>query len=90
MTRTVHKFPLEGGRTECLVTKGSKFVHFGLQGSELYVWIEVDQNQTEKATLVFSIIGTGWPIPPDLVHRGSVILGVQFVWHLYEHPQLAP
>lgn len=64
------------------VPHGARFLHVGVQGDDVCIWLEVDpENRTTTYTLWS--VGTGWgTVEPFREYLGSVQQG-QYVWHLY-------
>lgn len=84
MTRTVHKYimPAPGGMVQRSIAWPAKIVHVGMQGDYPQMWVEVPQTAVAYATVEIWTVGTGWDIPIDTEHVGSVI-DDEFVWHFY-------
>jgi hypothetical protein len=84
MNKVVYKYgPLFVCEQQILLPIDKKILHVGEEQDQIYFWAEVDLfNPTETRT--FTIIGTGWAVPPDHDYRGTVVLQSGFVWHLYE------
>ena len=84
MTHTIHKYQLrlDAIRVDVEIPMNAEFLHFGYQGTEPYVWYEVDE-ANPKETVSFEIIGTGWDVPAGCKHLSSNIIG-NYVWHLYK------
>jgi hypothetical protein len=85
VSRTVHKYALDHGRTT--ITGGSpQVVHVGVDpaGSDALptVWVELDPEGEDAITLSF--IGTGHVVPRLHRHIGSVVMPVRLVWHVYQ------
>lgn len=77
--RTIHKFPI-GQPIEA--PADAKVVLIGAQGNRVCVWLEIETTKP-TARRLFSMYGTGHPIPDSAVHVGSFQDG-SFVWHIYE------
>jgi len=52
------------------------------------IWIQHDHNGLQ-IEVRFEVFGTGWYIPDDLEHAGSVIDDGNFIWHVYQHAAVA-
>jgi hypothetical protein len=81
--QVIYKYLLEYAEpTYITVPVGSMVRHFGVQGSELYVWIEIDKSISETMTLEFHIYGTGHEFEHGIYFGTVQVDG--FVWHLYQ------
>lgn len=96
MTRVVWKYELRGTRNEVDLPRESVVVHVAGQVKPngergIFMWVEVDPEETELRRRTFHIVGTGQPLPPSHWlprHLGTFLsddLGT-FVFHLYETP----
>jgi hypothetical protein len=77
MSRTFYKFlanPTTGNLVRCHVTANSKFIHFDQQGSDLFIWMEVESGTEPSVMRTFSIVGTGWTIESGLEHRATILV----------------
>lgn len=80
--KTVWKFPV--GLEPSMVPLGHRVVHVAMQGADLCVWAEVeDDPQRPMVAVQWRVIGTGHPVPAVGEHVGSCLDGA-FVWHVYE------
>lgn len=66
-----------------LVPDGGVIRHFGEQGGELFVWIDIVPD-APRDWREFIVIGTGLDIPPLSIYRGTCVHSSGFVWHLFE------
>jgi hypothetical protein len=60
-------------------------VAFGIQNDQFVFWAEEDPNSPNGFMVEVQAFGTGWPIPVDMFHVGTVQHGAH-VWHLYYRP----
>ena len=84
--RQVWKFPINDADF-IEVPEGGRVVHVALQehSKQICVWIEVDPSTTEIRQRRFRVYGTGWDVPDDAHHVGSILVsGGALVWHVYE------
>lgn len=81
--RTVFKYKIDDFGIK--VPGGSKVVLIGRQGCDWYVWLD-HETTAQPETRIFTVVGTGHPIPDGATHVGS-FQDPPFVWHVYE---LAP
>ena len=80
--KTIYKYELQIEDEQNIpMPVGSKIVHVGLDPRGVScIWAEVEtENPVENVN--FHIIGTGHPLPNELVHVGSFVQG-PIVWHL--------
>lgn len=86
--RTVWKYviPIDGGIHEFVVPLDAELAHVGQQ-EQGYVtmWLVIDSEQPKQVAR-FQVVGTGFPIPENWEHVGTVQEGA-FVWHLFEEVQ---
>jgi hypothetical protein len=86
METKVYKYPLTGS-DEChlsaTVPAGAKIIHVGMQGNVFVIWCIVQPDTAVMEDLYFTVVGTGFDVPPDGVHVGTVFHG-PFVWHLFQ------
>lgn len=84
MNKVVYKYgPLFVCEHQITIPADNKILHVGEQDGQMYFWAEVDP-LTPIESRTFTIIGTGWAVPPDHEYRGTVVLRSGYVWHLYE------
>lgn len=87
MKKTIWKFGLPIGETTTHKAPWlwDSILHVGHQDGVVCVWAEVnpDSPRAEWFNKSFVVIGTGWEVPPEHVHRGTVQIG-DMVWHVYE------
>ena len=91
--RTVYKYPgFQLQDHEVMLPVGAKFLHWqaspdGQFFGPLSAWFEVDTDAPLEPR-VFTVFGTGHPIPADADELKFVHLATRiddpFVWHLYE------
>ena len=83
----IYKYELYFGRTVYL-PKGAKILSVGCQGDGLFLWAEVDPNETRKEARLFIVYGTGHDIEsPEKVRKfvGTALMhGGSLVWHVFE------
>lgn len=81
--RTIYKFWIHPSNepTTFSLPKNWRPLHFGYQGSDTAVWIEVDTDQPAQEVRL-QIFGTGHTIPANATWIGTAV-GSVFVWHLY-------
>lgn len=63
------------------------------QVDEVWVWVEIDLDEKETATVEFRVFGTGHQVPDDAGYWGTVSWypNIPLVWHLYERlPWMTP
>ena len=90
-TRKVYKYPLEGAdqcHLSATVPEGAKIIHVGMQGGVFVIWCVVNPNTIVEDCLYFTVVGTGFDVPPDGVHVGTMFEG-PFVWHLFQEELVA-
>ncbi len=63
------------------LTEGARIIHFGRQGGDLFIWVELDPD-APRAVFMFRAIVTGIPIKDNWHHRGTCSADGS-VWHLY-------
>ena len=80
--RIIHKYQLELGDQTIELPKDSKIVYVGQQYGSLKMWVDHDIDMP-KERRVFTIFGTGHPIPDGVTYIGTVPCD-PFVWHVYE------
>ena len=77
-----YEFAIADGLQTKEMPRAAEIVHVSEQGGLLCVWaLVVPQRAWEKRN--FTVHGTGHPIDPDSVYRGTAHIGA-FVWHLFE------
>ncbi len=85
MDRVVYKYPVRiGEETSVSCAAPAKPVHFGVQGGQMFVWVEHGLGPV-STSVSFCVVGTGHPIPDGFEHVQSIFDG-PFVWHLYRSP----
>ncbi len=88
--KTIYKYgPLIPSETPTVFNKipvDGKIRHFGMQGGQLYIWVEVyaDEAKKQQPPRGFYVVGTGWEIPENTKWTGTVVCENGLVWHLYE------
>ena len=82
--KAIWKFSLKlsDGAQEVSMPAHAALVHFAMQDDVPCFWAQVDPS-APKEPRVFSVHGTGHPVPEDRAYRGTCEHG-QFVWHLFE------
>lgn len=58
-------------------------VHVGLQGDAPMVWVETETDDLTPVQWWFGCYGTGWDIPQEAKHMGTLVDPAGFVWHYY-------
>ncbi|TSP14029.1 DUF7352 domain-containing protein [Cupriavidus campinensis] len=83
--KVIHKFKAGavGHAFKLNLPIDAKVVHFGSQGSHLFLWAELD-TAAFKIGRDFTVVATGWEMDDDDRHLGTVVTPTGFVWHLYE------
>ena len=83
----IYKYRLEFGPNTILVPADAKLLHFGIQGSSVFVWFEIESAEGLDER-VFEIKGTGIPFDrAGLAYRKTLVFpwGVHpNSWHIYE------
>lgn len=84
---TVHKYPVQmQAEFTVELPRGAEFLSVHEQNGEPQMWFRVDTSR-ELAKQVFSIVGTGHPIAPELSslpHLGTFqVAGGSLVFHLF-------
>lgn len=81
---TVYKYPIPRGaaRFELLLPEGFKFLRVGFQGERLFLWAEVNTDNT-PTTVRLGLFGTGHEVPTESRHLATYDEG-PFVFHLYQ------
>lgn len=88
----IYKYPVGLGRTDIPdVNIAAEVVHFGHQGGEFMVWVQINKsgfNEHHKGVLTVKVFATGedfdaGPKTDSLRHVGSLQSG-PFVWHCYQ------
>lgn len=90
----IFKYPLEITDTQAIRTSLMSpvpvLVAEQIQGqeSDLCLWLQGYQSETDETWIRIRIFGTGHPIPTDqgLKHIGSVSMRDGFVWHVFLSP----
>ena len=78
--KQVWKYPIRQRPIE--MPTDAKVVHFGMQGGQAMVWVEVGVTNVTSARDL-CVYGTGHEIPEHAKHLGTCFDG-PFVWHLYD------
>lgn len=89
--KTIWKYEIEplNYPVEITVPKNSKVLSFNIQNGRPYVWVLVDDEETETEIKTFEFIGTGHSMPNynENIYKfiGTVLMedGV-YVFHLFE------
>jgi hypothetical protein len=82
--KTIYKYFVPLGSVLILdLSKDAKTLAFMEQGGHLCAWIELETNAPETRPRHYTVLGTGWEVPPGFDHVASCQQG-PFVWHLYE------
>jgi hypothetical protein len=74
MAKSVYKYTLESKYADVQIIhmpKGFNIVHLAMQGDDICFWAEIDREEQTEAE-AFLVLGTGWDIPVDAVHVGTV------------------
>lgn len=66
---------------ELVMPRQAKPIHVDLQNEIPTIWVEVREDN-EAVPYKIYCFGTGWDIPTELTHIGTVQLN-GFVWHFY-------
>lgn len=82
--REVWKYPLSQVEQTVAIPDGARAVHAAMQNDSPTLWFELDPTSA-PVDRKFVVVGTGWPLPAEGEHRGSLLDGM-FVWHIYEVP----
>jgi hypothetical protein len=83
--RTIHKYGLTNYITQ-LMLQDPKFLHVGIQNGAPQLWVEVDADADAVAPHQYRVeaIGTGFNVPKDGQHIGTVLLDNDLlVLHFY-------
>lgn len=91
MTKKIFKYPLKQlARQHVLIPYESEILHVGVQrnpltGEEVItLWASVDPDEN-LVEWEFRIVGTGWDVPENGEHVGTVELADgNFIWHIYD------
>lgn len=86
MIKKVWKYNIPVNDSEHVIDMpyGARFVHAECQKSHVVsLWFEVDSEIAFKQARIFTIYGTGHPIPDTFEHIATVKDGM-FMWHVYE------
>lgn len=62
-----------------------KILRFDNQKGVCTVWVEIEtpkEGVKPRYNLSFLVIGTGWDVPEEFQHVGTIDMG-PFVWHCY-------
>jgi hypothetical protein len=81
----VYKYQLTGQDNNHLsadVPAGANIIHADMQNSIPCIWAVVDPT-ARLETLYFTFTGTGFDVPPDSIHVGTMFQG-PYVWHLFQ------
>lgn len=82
--RTIYKYPLLLTDSQILhLPSSAKPLSAQLQGDQLCLWAEVEDEWNPGKEVVISIVGTGHPIPPGAVNYLGTVQQGPFVWHVY-------
>ncbi len=85
MSRRIYKYQINPS-TILLLPVGSKCIHIGAQGANVYMWAEVWTDMSPLVTEEWRmfIIGTGHELLEgmDYEHLGTAMID-PFVWHVY-------
>lgn len=85
--KTIHKTTVPISSAHTVRKIPGKIIHVGIQQQNRYdltIWYEFDEEKPYPLRdRTFFVHGTGWSIPADQRHVGTVLVG-DFVWHLYE------
>lgn len=66
------------------VPQGAIFRHFGAQGDDLFIWMEIEALPIAvPEARQYKVVGTGHSIPDGMEYRATCQQG-PFMWHLYE------
>jgi hypothetical protein len=87
---TIWKYPLTLMENQVVqVPRYGRPIHVHEQGGEVCAWVLVDDSNP-KVDYVFSVYGTGHPIPDSpatSVYVGSAHVG-PFVWHVFDRGEV--
>ena len=82
--RTIFKYPLRHGKINALDLPINAIPRtVGMQGSEVFLWVELDEAEERMQTNEFIVVGTGWNIPSPYTAYIGTIHDLGFVWHIY-------
>ncbi|TJW14343.1 MAG: hypothetical protein E5W82_10215 [Mesorhizobium sp.] len=86
--RTIWKYPLpKPGKTLTHeIPRTWSIVHVGLQNGDAMLWADIVDTDGPLLLRKFLCFGTGFNIPRDVSHVGTVIDDGGFVWHFYLEP----
>ena len=77
--KTIHKYAVTNKLF--LAPKDFKPLFFGRQGTDYFVWAEVD-TAADQVPFHIALFGTGEEIPQNRRYIGSVVAD-PYVWHAY-------
>lgn len=82
-----YQIPIED-EPRVVVPRDARILTIGLQGGELFLWAEVEDQNAPKCTLKLRLVGTGHEVTIQGIRKylGTVHqmrFGVAFVWHVY-------
>ena len=80
---TIWKYELCLGSTELSVPFDAKFLHAGVQGDNLFIWMLVDPS-VETVKRLFTVYGTGDEVYSDETSYLATVQMGPFVWHVFE------
>lgn len=81
--KSIYKYVIRGRHsTQFDMPLESKIVHADIQNGEFCIWAQVDTSRSTERRY-FTVVGTGWELEDDMIHRGTVLEG-SFVWHIME------
>lgn len=86
-----YEMPEPGGSLPYQFPLRSKPVHIAEQAGKIMLWCEVVPPDSDvdnhlyrtSEPVTFYTFGTGWGIPHGLEHLGTVVDGMDMVWHVY-------
>ena len=83
--KTIWKYALKisDDRQEFTLPVNAAILFVAAQGEELCMWVEVPTDRRAAIKRIFKVHGTGHPIHPADIWRGSAVIP-PFVWHVYE------
>jgi hypothetical protein len=76
--------PPPGNSREVELPWLTKPLNIDWQDDKLIMWALVNPNTTLKRIRKFATVGTGWALPDDAEHIGTVHQG-PMVWHVIEY-----
>lgn len=81
MGDTIWKYPIEVGISEIMLPERAEFLHFGVQGTQLTVWVRLNPKEP-KVLRTVRIYGTGFNAVAGKYIGTCEARG--YIWHLFE------